>query len=170
MPEKTLKTIENCLLYSKKHFAIADDLHRRAHLTNDANAENRMDENLADRISKIAKQIQNEFAYRISLKFLSDLVNQCFKFNTKYVLTLETDMQKLFKTNINQADGAALPEAVDAAIIITNASYIQYEQFLLDKNLKTYLEETLQLEHMLRTRIKRMPYEKVYKLVVGTQS
>ena len=43
MPEKALKTIENSLLYSKKHFAIADDLHRRAHLTNDANAGNRTD-------------------------------------------------------------------------------------------------------------------------------
>ena len=59
MPEKALKPIENSLLYSKKPFAIADDLHRQAHLTNDANAANRTDENLTDRIAKVANQLQN---------------------------------------------------------------------------------------------------------------
>ena len=45
-----------------------------------------------------------EHVYRILLKYLCDLglVNQCYKFNTKYFLSLETDMQRLFETNINQ--------------------------------------------------------------------
>ena len=81
---------------------------RGAHRTNDSNAVNRTDENLTDRIAKFTNQLQNEFAYRIPLKLLFDvsLVNQCFKFNTKYILTLERDMQKLFETNANQAANA----------------------------------------------------------------
>ena len=42
-----------------------------------------------------------------------DLVNQCFNFNTNYILMLETDMQKLFEANANQANDA-LHRSVDA--------------------------------------------------------
>ena len=55
-------------------------------------------------------------------------------------------------------------------LIITSAHYIQYEQFQLDDNFKTYLEEMLQSEHVLRTRIKPTPYQESYELIVGTQS
>lgn len=54
--------------------------------------------------------------------------------------------------------------------IITNVPYIQYEQFQLDNNLKTYLKGTLQSEHILMTGIKPIPYQKSYKRAVGTQS
>lgn len=47
------------------------------------------------------------------------LVNQCFKLSTKYILTLETKMQQLFETNVNQA-ADALPWTVDAEIIFTS--------------------------------------------------
>ena len=65
---------------------------------------NRTDENLTYRISKFQNQLKSEYVYRIPLKFLRDfrLVNQCFKFITKYILTLETEMQRLFETNVNQ--------------------------------------------------------------------
>ena len=101
-------------MYNTKPIAIADSLDRHAHRINDANAVNRADKNLTEGTAKFAKQLQNEFVYRICLKFLFDfcLVNQCFKFNTKCILRLETDMQKLFETNVNQVDSAALPSAV----------------------------------------------------------
>ena len=76
-------------------------------------------------------------------------------------------MQKLFETNTNQANNA-LPTSVDTAVIFTSSPYIQYEQFQLDNNFKTYLEGTLQSDHVLRTRIKPTPYQKSNKLVVGT--
>ena len=114
MTEKVLKKIEKSLLYSAKPIAIVGGLHRQAHRINNANAVNRADKNLTKRTAKFAKQLQNELVYRICLKFLFDfcLVNQCFKFNTKCILRLKTDMQKLFETNVNQVDGAALPSAV----------------------------------------------------------
>ena len=121
----------------------------------------KMDKNLTDRISNFQEQLKNLYVYRIPLKFLCDvgLVNQCFKFNTKYILTLETDMQKLFKTNINQSMDA-LPTSLDD-IACTGASYIMYEQFQLNENFKIYLEGTMQPEHVLRTRIKPTPYQAI---------
>ena len=171
MPKKALKTILKSFLCSKKPVVIWVCGYRRPQRTNDANTANRMDENLTDRIAKFADQLQNEFIYRISPNFQCDvdLVNQCFKFSTKYILTLETGMQKLFETNANQAN-SLLPISVDASVICTSVPYIQYEQFQLDDNFKTYLDGTLKSEHVLRTAIKPTSYQKSYELELGTQS
>ena len=130
-----------------------------------------MDKNLTDRIAKFQKQLKNEYVYRIPLKLLCriGLVNQCFRFNTKFVLTLETDMQKLFETNTNQSTDA-LPTSIDADIVFTGVRHIMCEQFQLDDNFKTYLEGTIQSEHVLRTRIKRAPYQESFELVRGIES
>ena len=116
--------------------------------------------------NKISKSVKNEYVYRILLKYLYDLglVNQCYKFNTKYVFTLETDMQRFNQT----AD--ALPRTVDSEIILTSAPYIMYEQFKLDKNFRTYLEGVLLSEHVLRTGIRATPYQRSLELVSGTVS
>ena len=96
MSEKTLKKIEKHLIYSKKKvrfYGNENDIHVHCVTTN-ATDPNRTDENLTERTEKFQDQIKSEFVFRIPLKFLCDLglVNQCFKFNTKYILTLEADM------------------------------------------------------------------------------
>ena len=132
---------------------------------------NRTDENLTDRITKLQNQLKNECGYRIPLKYLYDLdlVNQCYKFSTKYLLSLEKNMQRLFETNINQATDA-LRRTVDAEIILTSAYYIMYEQFKLDDNFRTYLEGVLLSEHVLRAGIQATPYQMFFELVAGTES
>ena len=45
-----------------------------------------------------------------------------------------------------------------------------YKQFQLDDNVKTYLEGTIHSEHILRMGIKPTPYQKLLKLVSGTES
>ena len=126
MPKDALKAIQNDLLYNKEKVAIyGNNNDRRAYYTTtNATAGNRTDENLTDRIAKFQNQIKNEYVYRIPLKYLSDvgLVNQCFKFNTKYILTLRTDMQRLFQTNENRATNALLT-SVDASIVFRLALY-----------------------------------------------
>ena len=74
----------------------------------DARAGNITDENLIDRKAKFQNQIKNKYVYRIPLRSLCDvgLVNQCFKFNTKYILTLEIHVQRLFETNEKQRTNA----------------------------------------------------------------
>ena len=73
-------------------------------------------------------------------------------------------MQKLFETNTNQSTDA-LPTDVDADVVFTGVPYIMYKQFQLDDNSKTYLEGTMQSKHVLRTRIKPTPYQKLFELV-----
>ena len=48
-------------------------------------------------------------------------------------------MKKLFESRKFYATSTALP-APDAQIIFTKAPYIQYEQIVLDKNFRQYLE------------------------------
>ena len=108
MPKDESKLIENDLLYSKKKVVIyGNDNDRRAnYTTTNGTAGNRPNENLTERIEKFQDQLKEEYVYRIPLKYLCDLglVNHCFKFNTKYILTLETDMETLFlrQTEIKQ--------------------------------------------------------------------
>ena len=117
-------------------------------------------------MTKFQKQLKNEYANGIPLKFLCDigLANQYFKFNIKCILTLEMDMQKLFETNTNQSKDA-LPMGIDADVVFTGVPYIMYKQFQLDDNFKTYLEGTMQSKHVLRTRIKPKTYQKLFELV-----
>ena len=136
MPKKALK-IRITLLYSKKKVRIygnENDICAHRTTTNATDPDG-TDENLTERIEKFQDQIKSEFVYRIPLRFLCNigLANQCFKFNTKYILTLETDMQRLFETNVNQA-ADALPRIFDAEIIFTSAPCIMYEQLKLDNN------------------------------------
>ena len=173
MPKDTLKAIENDLLYSKKKVVVySTDNDRCAHYTTmNVTAGNRTNENLTERIEKFQDQLKNEYVYGIPLTYLCDLglVNQCFKFNTKYILTLETDMQKSFETNKNQT-ADALPRTVAAYIAHTSAPYIMYEQFKLDDNFRTYLKGAMLSEDVLRTGIKPTPYQKSFEIVSSTES
>ena len=94
-------------------------------------------------------------------------MNQCFNFNPKFTLTLETEVRKPLETNLNSNN---LPTSVDAEIINNLVPYIQYEQIELDDNFRTYLECTLISKHVFRTGTKTTPYQKTYKIVRGTQS
>ena len=77
------------------------------------------------------------------------LVNQSAKFNTKWLLTFEADYQILIDSKANQANDA-LPDDVDAKIIITSTPYILCEQFKLDDNYRTYLEGAMISNNVLR--------------------
>ena len=97
------------------------------------------------------------------------LADQPVKFNTKWLLTFETDYQRLFETNANQANNA-LPDSVNAKIILTSTPYILYEQFKLDKNYRNYLEGIMISNNVLGTGIQLTPYQKHYEMVRGSQS
>ena len=70
---------------------------------------------------------------------------------------VETEMNKLFETNVNDANPMV---TVDTDIILTSVPYLQYEQFKLDLNFRAYLEGTLTTNSFLRTGIWKKSYQK----------
>ena len=104
MENNALKTVQNDLLYSNKKVSLSTGRDRRKHYTTqNADAINRTDENLDDRLDKFSDQLQDEYYYIILLRFLCDLglVNQPVKFNTNWLITFGQDYQKLFETKAN---------------------------------------------------------------------
>ena len=97
------------------------------------------------------------------------LVNQPVKFNIKWLLTFETDYQRLFQSKANQANDA-LPNSVDAKHFLTSTLHIMYQQFKLDNNYRTYLEGIMISNNLLRTGIQPTLYQKSYEMVRGSQS
>ena len=90
LPKKVLKVIERL-----KKVKLPDGEDRQDEQTNDANADNRTDDNIDERIQKSQNQLQNVYWYRIPLKYICNLglVNMLIKFNTKWRLTFEANLQ-----------------------------------------------------------------------------
>ena len=97
--------------------------------------------NIDERISLFKNQLKNEFVYRISLRYFSDIgkINFPTKIYYRIKLFLETNMEKLFESRKSLAANTAIP-SVDAEIIFTKAPFFPYEQILLDKNFRQHLE------------------------------
>ena len=173
VPKKALKVIENDLLYSRKKVKLpAGEERRDEHTANAENADNRTDDNIDERIQKFQNQLKTDYFYRIPLKYICNLgkVNQPIRFNTKWRITFEQDMQRLFEAKTNLGAAAGLPDIVDAKIILKSTPYLLYTQFKLDTNFRNYLETALVSESKLRTGIQKTPYQKSYELIAGAQS
>ena len=173
VPKKALKVIENDLLYSRKKVKLpAGEERRDEHTANAENANNRTDNNIDERIQKFQNQLKTDYFYRIPLKYICNLgkVNQPIRFNTKWRIPFEQDMQRLFEANTNLGAAAGLPDTVDAKIILKSTPYLLYTQFKLDTNFRNYLETALVSESKLRTGIQKTPYQKSYELIAGAQS
>ena len=93
-----------------------------------------------------------------------------FKFNTKWRLTFETDVSRLFESKTNLAVGAAYLDTVDAKIIIDSAPYLLFHQFSLEDTYRAYFEDAMISNQILRTGLKFSPYQKSYELIAGAQS
>lgn len=63
--------------------------------------------------------------------------------------------------------GAAIPSA-DADIIFIRAPLIQYEQILLDKNFRHYLETIMVSKKTLRMGAQKTPLQKTYEISKGS--
>ena len=75
-------------------------------------------------------------------------------------------MKRLFESRKVLATGTAIP-APDAKIIFTKAPYIQYEQILLDKNFRQYLETIMVSKKILRMGTQKIPLPKTCEINVG---
>ena len=64
---------------------------------------------------------------------------------------------------------SAIP-APDAKIRFTKAPYIQYEQILLDKNFRQYLETIMVSKKIIRMGTQKTPLQKTYEINIGQDS
>ena len=179
LSKNTLKTIEKYNLYSKQSVCYADvGIDRRNHngdgvpvtgINNAAATAKKQayakDLNINDRITKFKNQLKNKFAYRIPLRYFVDLekINLLTKIDCRIKLFLETDMKKLFESRKLLATGSALPSP-DAQVIFRKAAYIQYEQILLDKNFRQYLETIMVSKKILRMGTQKTSLQKTYEI------
>ena len=88
-----------CCIRKKKVKLPADEDKSDTHTAAGEDADNRTDDNIDERIQKFQNQLKNIYWYRVSLKYIVDIgqVNTPIKFNTKWRITFETDLQSYFK-------------------------------------------------------------------------
>ena len=110
-------------MYSNKPADLAKDVDRRPN--NDDDDNKRSDLNLTYRIAQLKDYIFEKHVYRILLSLIVDLglVNFSMKTDTKIILTLERNMNKLFESNKKLA---VIPDNPDALIQIYDRPYISY--------------------------------------------
>ena len=183
LPADALKTIEKTLLYSKKpvyynNINIGRGIHNDDGITmtgmNATQVAATKKRNYAkglsidDRIPKFNKQLKNEHVYRIPLRYFPDLgkINFPTKINYQIKLHFETEMKKSFKYRKVLASGAAILMPY-AKIIFIKPPFIQYEQILLDKNFRQYLETIMVSKKTLRMGAQKIPIQKTYEINVG---
>ena len=124
------------------------------------------DLNINERITKFQNQLKNKFVYRTPLRYFTDIgkINFPLKIDFRIKCHLEIDMKKLFESK-KKVTAISAP---DAKIIFTKAAFLQYEQFLLDKYFRQYLETIMVSKKILRMGVQKTPIQKTYEMSVGS--
>ena len=106
--------------------------------------------------------------YRIPLGFFTSLglVNFPHKIDTRFLFTLENNMNRLLETNAK----ADVPNEPDAQIIFHDTPYISYPQITLDDNFLAYFNGILRSRGALRTGVISSPYQQSFEINTRTQS
>ena len=76
----------------------------------------------------------------------------------------------MFESRKVLASSTTSAPAPDAEIIFTRAPFIQYEQILLDKNLRQYLENIMVSKKIIRMGAQKTPIQKTYEIKTGSDS
>ena len=134
-------------MYCNKPVYSDTDVDRRPN--NDDQVADRSDPNLTERIEKLTDWILKIFFYIVPLGVIVDLglINFYVKTNTKIIITLERDMNKLFETN---KKAGSISDEPDALIQFHDRPYISCEEINLAKTIDIYLSGILRSEQALR--------------------
>ena len=166
-PEKSVKKLLKTMLYSNKPVYLTKYVDKRSY--NDNSDAKRTDPNLTYRLVELKYYIFEKHVYRIPVSLIVDLglVNFSFKTNTKIILTLERNMNKLFESNKKVT---AIPENPDALIQFYNRPYISYQEINLTKGASIYFTGILRSEAALSQGLLPSPYQQFFEINTGTQS
>ena len=156
LPEKSVKKLFKTMLYSNKPIYLAANTDRRPN--NDNDNDKRSDPNLSYRIAQVKDYIFQKTVYRIPLTLVCDLgkCNFAMKTDTKIIIALERNMNKLFVSNKKVA---TIPTDSDTLIQIYDRPYISYQEISLTKGADIYFTGILRSETALRQGILESPYQ-----------
>ena len=103
-----------------------------------------------------------------TLRYFTDLgkINFPLKIDFRIKFHLETDMKRLSESKKLLDANSDIPSP-DAKIIFTKAPFIQYEQELLNKSFRQYLETIVVFKKILHMGTQKTPIQKSYKINVG---
>ena len=148
LPAKSLDTIKETLLYDKTKVILPGGRDRRWNTSNIP--VERTDANLGSRITEFRALLPEKLYCRIPLKYFVDLdlVNFPVKTGTKFIFTLENNMNELFESN---AKFDNIPAKSDAQIIYHDTPYISYQQISMDENSQVCFNAILRSKKALRT-------------------
>ena len=140
LPKNAISTIEKTLLDSKKQVYLDEDVDRRSNSNNDQT--NCIDDNLDYRIGEFKDYIFRKNHYHIPLGILVDLglVNFAMKTDTKFLFSLQRNMNKLFET---RARADSIPDEPDALIQFHYWPYIAYQEINFTQTFDIYLSGIL---------------------------
>ena len=180
LPKASLKAIQKHLRYSKEPVYYANTAYDRRNCnskdltitgltTAQVSALRKLhskDLNIDKRIELFHEQLEDEFVYRIPLRYFSDIgkINFPTKIDYRIKLFLETNMSRLFDSRKVLASTTTAAPEPDVAVLFTRAPFIQYEQILLDKNFRQHLE-TIMVSKKISSEweLKKLPYKKHMK-------
>ena len=167
LPEKSVKKLLKTMLYCNKPVYLTGDNTRRPN--NDATDANRTDPNLTYRLKELKAHLFKRWVYKIPLLYLCDLgkVNFAISTDTKIVLTLERNMNKLFESNKKVA---AIPDNPNALINVYDRPYISYQEINLTHQAVLYGTGILRSETALRHGILPAPFQQEFEISTGTQN
>ena len=136
MPEDTLKTYDETLLYSKKAVKLANNVDRYHNNTGNS----RTDDNLDDQIDKFhdllgKKDIQNTF--KIFVPFRSSKFSNTFRHKIYFYVRARFKQVVWIEKEVN-----AIPEP-DAKIIVFEMPFISYPKIILNENFEVYFNSVL---------------------------
>ena len=89
------------------------------------------------------------------------------KTDTKIIITLERNINKLFESNKKLA---AIPDNPDALIQIYDGPYISYQEINLVKSADIYFNGILRSETTLRQDVLLSPYQQLFEINTGMQT
>ena len=166
LPEKSVKKLLKTMLYSNKPVYLAKDTDRRPN--NDTDNDKRTDPNLTYRLAQLKNHVFEKNVYRIPLTLLCDLgkVNFAMKTDTRIIITLERNINKLFESSKKVA---AIPHNPDALIQIYDRPYISYQEISLTQGADIYFTRILRSETALRQGVLESPYQQVFEVNTRTQ-
>ena len=144
-------------------------MHKRRPNRDDDDDNKRSDLTLTYRIAQLKDYIFEKHVYRIPLSLIVDLglVNFSMKTDTKIILTLERNMNKLFESNKKLA---AIPNNPDALIQIYDRPYISYQEINLTKSTDIYFNGILRSETASRQGVLPSPYQQLFEINTGMQT